>query len=104
VAGALSLSAGIFGLAFAGDDPTLWLGGAFAIGMRLVTAAVMALAGLWMRDGRRAGALLALPIDVLCVLLALIAPVGSLLDLAVAVALLGSVLWVLPTLGAARAR
>ena len=104
VLGALSLGTGIFGLVFAVNGVGMGTGGLIANGLLLVSAVMTVLAGLWIRDGRRAGALLALPIDGLRVVLALVAPAGSLLDLVASVALLGGVLWVLPTLGGARDR
>jgi len=59
----------------------------------------MALAGLWLRDGRRRGAMMAAALDGLRVLLVLFIGETSTLDILLAVALLAGVVWVWPLLG-----
>lgn len=76
--------------------------GAMVVAVPLaVIGAVTALAGLWLKDGQRRGALLAGGLDLVRLLLLVLAwPSASLLDLVLTVALLAGVVWVYPTLSA----
>lgn len=96
VAGALALGSGLFALVFGAESApvTALVSGA----VLLVVGAGSALAGLWLRDGRRRGAALAAPLDVLRVAVALVA--GDAFGIAVAVLLLAGLVAVWPTLGA----
>lgn len=95
VVGALVLSQAVLGLVLAGAElPGLVL----PLGITAALGAAMGLAGLWLRDGVRRGAWLAAALDGLRVLLVLVVPSVSALDVLVAVGLLAGVIWVWPEL------
>lgn len=95
VAGALVLSQAVLRLVLAGTAlPRV----ALPLGVTASLGAAMALAGLWMRDGVRRGAWLAAALDGLRVLLVLVVPSVSALDVLVAVGLLAGVIWAWPDL------
>ena len=96
--GALGLLTGTFGglFAAAGVAPeTLMLAGG-----TILAAALTILAGLWIIDGRGRGAALAVVVDTLRLFLLGAAVRGVNMDVLLAAALLGAVLWLWPSLDA----
>ena len=98
VAGAMAAAPALFVLVMTAEYGS--------VGDRVVAAAMLLLggglaaAGLWLRDGRRRGAVLAVVLDGLRLLLLLLAlPRTGVLDLAFGAGLLGGALWLWPTLG-----
>ena len=94
--GAYGLLSGSFGVMFAVDNgpPGMLL----VLGGVVVTALLIILAGLWLRDGRPRGAVLAVVLDSMLLVLLLWAARDITLDAMLAAALLGAVIWLWPTL------
>lgn len=64
----------------------------------IVSALAMILAGLWLRDGKRRGAMLAVVVDILRLGLVMLASRSINFEVLLAVGLLGAVVWVWPDL------
>lgn len=96
--GALNLVTGIAALSFAsvGSFPLPAIAGVVLIG----GAALMILAGLWIRDGLRKGAYLAAALDAVRATLLLLVSVELSVDVILAIGMLAATVWLLPTLGA----
>ena len=102
VLGALALGGALVGVVTSMD--TAPLGALVVFGLLALVGGLTALAGLWLRDGQRRGAILAAGLDVARLLLLLLAwPRTSGLDLVLTLALLVGVLWVWPSLPARNA-
>jgi hypothetical protein len=98
VAGAMAAVPALFVLAMTAEYGSA--GERVAAGAMLLLGGGLAAAGVWLRDGQRRGAVLAVMLDGLrLVLLLLSLPRAGALDLAFAAGLLGGALWVWPALG-----
>ena len=98
VAGAMAATAALFVLVMTAEYGSA--GDRVTAAVMLLLGGGLAAAGLWLRDGRRRGAVLAVALDGLRLLLLLLAlPRTGALDLAFAAALLGGTIWLWPTLG-----
>ena len=96
VLGAIGLSSGLFGVVFAANDgETVRL---IVHAAALGTGLLIILAGLWLREGRRRGAVLAAVLDSARLILLLWATRNFTLDVILAGAFLASVIWLWPTL------
>ena len=96
-AGAMAAVAALFVLAMTAEHGSA--GERVTAAVMLLLGGGLATAGLWLRDGRRRGAVLAVALDGLRLLLLLLAlPRSGALDLAFALALLGGTVWLWPTL------
>lgn len=98
VAGAMAAVPALFALAMTAEHGSA--GARVAAGVMLLLGGGLAAAGLWLRDGQRRGAVLAVVLDGLRLLLLLLAlPRAGALDLACGAGLLGGAVWLWPTLG-----
>ncbi|HLL91021.1 MAG TPA: hypothetical protein VK324_17100 [Tepidisphaeraceae bacterium] len=97
VAGAMAVGPALFVLAMTAEHGSA--GERVAAGAMLLLGGGLAAAGLWLRDGQRRGAVLAVALDGLRVVLLLLAfPRTGALDFAFAAGLLGGAIWLWPTL------
>lgn len=94
--GALGLITGTLGILFALSGVAGWLLVGY-IGM-VALAGLTIVAGLWLHDGHRRGAILAAATDGLRLLLALLVTHPLSLDVLMPAGLLGAIFWLWPTL------
>lgn len=97
IVGAYGLFVGTFGTLFAFSVPTPAM---LVLSVGLVaTGLLTVLAGLWLRDGRPRGAVLAAVLDSLRLALLVWAQRDISVDVILTAGLLGAVVWLWPTLG-----